>query len=116
MIPQEHRVEATPPPDSTPKKLLFWDNRSTDTQRLEEELMTTRIREMDTLTEVKELRLKVMELETQVSRPSLNCSLGKFWVRAPRSPWRWQFEIATRKIEMALSRSIEFVLEHFRSK
>lgn len=28
--------------------------------------MTTRIREMDTLTEVKELRLKVMELETQV--------------------------------------------------
>ncbi|KAE8751857.1 hypothetical protein FOCC_FOCC001334 [Frankliniella occidentalis] len=63
---QEHRVEANPPPDSTPKKLLFWDNRSADTQRLEEELMTTRIREMDTLTEVKELRLKVMELETQV--------------------------------------------------
>lgn len=28
--------------------------------------MTTRIREMETLTEVKELRLKVMELETQV--------------------------------------------------
>lgn len=63
---QEHRVEANPPSDSTPKKLLFWDNRSTDTQRLEEELMTTRIREMDTLTELKEHRLKVMELETQV--------------------------------------------------
>lgn len=28
--------------------------------------MTTRIREMEALTEVKELRLKVMELETQV--------------------------------------------------
>lgn len=28
--------------------------------------MTTRIREMETLTELKELRLKVMELETQV--------------------------------------------------
>lgn len=28
--------------------------------------MTTRIREMEVLTEVKELRLKVMELETQV--------------------------------------------------
>jgi hypothetical protein len=63
---QEHRVEATPPPDSTPKKLLFWENRGNETQRLEEELMTTRIREMEVLTEVKELRLKVMELETQV--------------------------------------------------
>ncbi|CAG2056873.1 unnamed protein product, partial [Timema podura] len=62
----EHRVEATPPPDSTPKKLLFWENRGNETQRLEEELMTTRIREMEVLTEVKELRLKVMELETQV--------------------------------------------------
>ena len=29
--------------------------------------MTTRIREMEALTELKELRLKVMELETQVS-------------------------------------------------
>lgn len=35
-------------------------------QKLEEELMTTRIREMETLTELKELRLKLMELETQV--------------------------------------------------
>lgn len=35
-------------------------------QKLEEDLMTTRIREMETLTELKELRLKVMELETQV--------------------------------------------------
>jgi hypothetical protein len=59
-------VEATPPPDSTPKKLLFWENRGNETQRLEEELMTTRIREMEVLTELKELRLKVMELETQV--------------------------------------------------
>ncbi|ALC49482.1 CG11727 [Drosophila busckii] len=56
--------------DSTPKKLLtnFFDSsKSTEhTQKLEEELMTTRIREMETLTELKELRLKVMELETQV--------------------------------------------------
>ncbi|XP_067012573.1 ecotropic viral integration site 5 ortholog isoform X2 [Anabrus simplex] len=63
---QEHRVEATPAPDSTPKKLLFWESRNNETQRLEEELMTTRIREMEVLTELKELRLKVMELETQV--------------------------------------------------
>lgn len=54
-------------PDSTPKKLLFWESsKSNEVAKLEEELMTTRIREMETLTELKELRLKVMELETQV--------------------------------------------------
>ncbi|XP_031617570.1 ecotropic viral integration site 5 ortholog [Contarinia nasturtii] len=53
--------------DSTSKKLMFWDNsKSNELQKVEEELMTTRIREMETLTELKELRLKVMELETQV--------------------------------------------------
>lgn len=53
--------------DSTSKKLMFWDNsKSAELQKVEEELMTTRIREMETLTELKELRLKVMELETQV--------------------------------------------------
>ncbi|KAJ8876366.1 hypothetical protein PR048_020811 [Dryococelus australis] len=80
---QEHRTEATPPPDSTPKKLLFWESRGNETQRLEEDLMTTRIREMETLTEVKELRLKVMELETQqmcssVSR-SKKCTSLVLW-------------------------------------
>lgn len=70
---QEQRHEAAPaPPDSTPKKLLggLWEatagGKSQEQQKLEEELMTTRIREMETLTELKELRLKVMELETQV--------------------------------------------------
>ncbi|KAK6626884.1 ecotropic viral integration site [Polyplax serrata] len=62
----EHRLEATPAPDSTPKKILFWENRANETQRLEEELMSSRIREMEALTELRELRLKVMELETQV--------------------------------------------------
>nr|XP_023018329.1 ecotropic viral integration site 5 ortholog-like [Leptinotarsa decemlineata] len=66
----EHRQEPKPTSSSdalsTPKKLLFWEHRHNETQKLEEELMTTRIREMETLTEVKELRLKVMELETQV--------------------------------------------------
>lgn len=54
--------------ESTPKKILFWETsgKSNETQKLEEELMSTRIREMETLTELKELRLKVMELETQV--------------------------------------------------
>lgn len=64
---QEHKNEHSQAPDSTPKKLMFWDtSKSNEVQKLEEELMTTRIREMETLTELKELRLKVMELETQV--------------------------------------------------
>ncbi|XP_043469152.1 ecotropic viral integration site 5 ortholog isoform X1 [Leptopilina heterotoma] len=64
---QEHRSSHTAQAaDSTPKKLLFWENRGHEIQKLEEDLMTTRIREMEALTEVKELRLKVMELETQV--------------------------------------------------
>lgn len=57
--------------DSTPKKLLsnIWDSskgNNEQMQKLEDELMTTRIREIETVTELKELRLKVMELETQV--------------------------------------------------
>ncbi|XP_050509320.1 ecotropic viral integration site 5 ortholog isoform X1 [Diabrotica virgifera virgifera] len=65
---QDHKQDPPPPSDplSTPKKLLFGKLGHNETQKLEEELMTTRIREMETLTEVKELRLKVMELETQV--------------------------------------------------
>lgn len=52
---------------ATPKKLLrAWESRSGDVQKLDEELMSTRIREVEALTELKELRLKVMELETQV--------------------------------------------------
>lgn len=59
---QEHKQEPTSSAEahSTPKKLLFWENRSNEMQKVEEELMTTRIREMETLTEVKELRLKVL--------------------------------------------------------
>lgn len=61
---QENRNDHSQQPvDSTPKKLLtnFFDTSKSNehTQRLEEELMTTRIREMETLTELKELRLKV---------------------------------------------------------
>ncbi|XP_058452899.1 ecotropic viral integration site 5 ortholog isoform X1 [Malaya genurostris] len=63
----EQRNEAAQSSDSGAKKLLFWESsRTQDMQKLEEDLMTTRIREMETLTELKELRLKVMELETQV--------------------------------------------------
>ncbi|XP_055526512.1 ecotropic viral integration site 5 ortholog isoform X4 [Wyeomyia smithii] len=63
----EQRNEAAQSSESGAKKLLFWESsRTQDMQKLEEELMTTRIREMETLTELKELRLKVMELETQV--------------------------------------------------
>lgn len=61
---QERRVESPPAPDSTPKKIvsnLFGENRSHETQRLEEELMTTRVKEIEAITELKELRLKVIE-------------------------------------------------------
>lgn len=66
---QEQKNENTSTTDTsgTSKRLLFWESsKPNDTQRLEEELMTTKIREVEALTELKELRLKVMELETQV--------------------------------------------------
>lgn len=64
---QDHRsAHLTAAADSTPKKLIFWENRSYDVQKLEEDIMSSRMREMEALAEVKELRLKVMELETQV--------------------------------------------------
>ncbi|XP_050683639.1 ecotropic viral integration site 5 ortholog isoform X2 [Leptidea sinapis] len=73
---QEHRQETAPAAVqsttvvsdlmATPKKLLrAWEGRGNDT-KLEEELMSCRIREVEALTELKELRLKEMELHTQV--------------------------------------------------
>lgn len=55
-------MESPPAPDSTPKKIvsnLFGENRSHETQRLEEELMIARVKEIEALSELKELRLKV---------------------------------------------------------
>lgn len=53
---------------STPKKLLgsLLDGKS-EAARLEEELMTARLIEVEGQAELKDARLKVMELETQVS-------------------------------------------------
>ena len=63
----EHHQECLLAPDSTPKKSLFWDNRGSDVaQRLGDELMTTKMREVAAVAEVKQLRLKVLELESQV--------------------------------------------------
>lgn len=59
-LQDKKRIDPPPAPDSTPKKignLLNWNN--AETQRLEEELMSTKLREMETLSELKELRLKV---------------------------------------------------------
>ena len=52
--------------DSTPKKLLggLLDGKG-EVSRLEEELMTSRLREVEGMAELKELRLKVMDLEGQ---------------------------------------------------
>lgn len=60
-LQDKKKIDPPPAPDSTPKKignLLNWNN--AETQRLEEELMTTKLREMETLAELKELRLKVL--------------------------------------------------------
>jgi len=52
---------------STPKKLLgsFLENGKSEVARLEEELMTARLVEVENEAELKASRLKVMELETQ---------------------------------------------------
>ena len=46
-----------------------------DAAKLEEELMSTRLREVAGFAELKELRLRVMELETQVSTDQSECSI-----------------------------------------
>ena len=53
---------------STPKKLLgsFLEGNKSETARLEEELMTARLIEVENEAELQASRLKVMELETQV--------------------------------------------------
>ena len=56
---------------STPKKLLgsFLEGNKSETARLEEELMTARLIEVENEAELQASRLKVMELETQVRWP-----------------------------------------------
>ena len=55
---------------STPKKLLgsLLENGKSEVARLEEELMTARLIEVESQAELKDTRLKIMELETQVCR------------------------------------------------
>lgn len=50
---------------ATPLGNLFTSSRQ-EVQRLEEEVMSLKLREMHTIIELKEHRLKIMELETQV--------------------------------------------------
>ena len=47
------------------------ENKASTSAKLEEELMSTRLREVASFAELKELRLRVMELETQ-TQLSLN--------------------------------------------
>jgi hypothetical protein len=66
---EEHTTENQPTSlESTPKKLLFWENNrsSSSAGNKSDELMTIRLREMEAVTELRELRLRLMELETQV--------------------------------------------------
>jgi len=57
--------EATSTPSKKLGGMLNW-NRSDEAARLEEELMTTKLHETGAVAELKEARLKVMELETNV--------------------------------------------------
>ena len=52
---------------STPKKLLgsLLEPGKSEVTKLEEELMSTRLKEVEAMGELKELRLRVMDLETQ---------------------------------------------------
>ena len=63
---QEHEDNNTEKKGTaTPLGNLFTSSRQ-EVQRLEEEVMTLKLREMHTIIELKEHRLKIMELETQV--------------------------------------------------
>ena len=55
------------PVPSTPKKLLgsLLESGKSELTKMEEELMSTRLKEVEAMGELKELRLKVMDLETQ---------------------------------------------------
>ena len=66
---EEHGESGSSPAlESPPKKLLFWENnRSASAGGKVDELMTVRIREMEAVTELREMRVRLMELETQVS-------------------------------------------------
>ncbi len=61
-------MEAGEAPPSTPKKLFgsLLEGKS-EAARLEEELMTARLTEVESQAELKDQRLKVMDLETHVS-------------------------------------------------
>jgi len=62
------KLEAGEAPPSTPKKLFgsLVEGKS-EAARLEEELMTARLTEVESQAELKDQRLKVMDLETHVS-------------------------------------------------
>ncbi|XP_037074335.1 ecotropic viral integration site 5 ortholog-like isoform X2 [Pollicipes pollicipes] len=48
------------------RKLLFWSTSSEDTSRLQDELMTSRLKEIEAVAEMKQMVNKMMEMETQV--------------------------------------------------
>jgi len=67
-LQEEHGESGSSPAlESPPKKLLFWENnRSSSTDKgKDDELMTIRLREMEAVTELREMRVQLMELETQ---------------------------------------------------
>ena len=64
-VSEPSQPEPTP---NTPKKLLgslLEPSAKTEVVKMEEELMSSRLKEVEAMAELKELRLKVMDLETQ---------------------------------------------------
>lgn len=101
----EQRQEALNPVNdalSTPKKLLgnLWESKREENQKHEEELITTKIRELESLSEAKELRLKVMELETQIHVSSNQLRRQDDEMKA----YRDQLEAAEMRVREAESR------------
>ena len=58
------------------RKLLFWTASGEDTSKLQDELMSSRLKEIEAVAEMKQMANKMMEMETQVSSRS-----GTFGVR-----------------------------------
>ena len=48
------------------RKLLFWTASGEDTSKLQDELMTSRLKEIEAVAEMKQMTNKMMEMETQV--------------------------------------------------
>lgn len=81
------------PSNATPLGNLF-NSSKVEVQRLEEEVMTLKLREMQSVIELKEQRLKIMELETQV----WNCN-STFGSPCPNRNLIFQVQVTSNQLK-----------------